>query len=124
MAEEIIVIPDVHGRGFWKEAVAKYPNADTIFLGDYLDPYPNEDIDDEDAFNNFLEIVEYARNHSNVTLLFGNHDLQYWFPYDWGHRMKDCIIRKSRFSPNPKRSVRILGFCIKRSVQKNSERTT
>jgi len=89
MAEEIIVIPDVHGRGFWKEAVAKYPNADTIFLGDYLDPYPDEDIDDEDAFNNFLDIIEFARNHSNVTLLFGNHDLQYWFLYDWGHRMKD-----------------------------------
>lgn len=30
------------------------------------------------------------------------------------------IIRKSRFSPNPKRSVRILGFCIKRSVQKTA----
>ena len=39
-------------------------------------------------------------------------------------RKKNGIIRKSRFSPNPKRSVRILGFCIKRSVQKNSERTT
>ena len=35
-----------------------------------------------------------------------------------------CIIRKSRFSPNPKRSVRILGFCIKRSVQKIGEHTT
>ena len=28
------------------------------------------------------------------------------------------IIRKSRFSPNPKRSVQILGFDLKRSVQK------
>ncbi|HIW86936.1 MAG TPA: hypothetical protein IAC47_01490 [Candidatus Onthomorpha intestinigallinarum] len=34
------------------------------------------------------------------------------------------IIRKSRFSPNPKRSVQILGLRIKRSVQKNGERTT
>lgn len=34
------------------------------------------------------------------------------------HSLEPDIIRKSRFSPNPKRSVRILGFCIKRSVQK------
>ncbi|MDE5880282.1 MAG: hypothetical protein K2H60_01000 [Muribaculaceae bacterium] len=44
MEKDIIVIPDLHGRTFWKEAVEKYPDADTIFLGDYLDPYPNEGI--------------------------------------------------------------------------------
>lgn len=86
MKIDIIVIPDVHGREFWKEAVEKYPDADTIFLGDYLDPYQNERIGQGRAFTNFDEILEYARSHSNVTLLFGNHDLVYWFPYNWGRK--------------------------------------
>lgn len=38
----IAIIPDVHGRNFWKnitsnEEIAKYEKI--IFLGDYLDPY-------------------------------------------------------------------------------------
>ena len=40
--EEIIIIPDVHGRTFWREAIEKYRNKENtqiIFLGDYLDPY-------------------------------------------------------------------------------------
>ena len=86
MTKDIIVIPDLHGRTFWKEAVAKYPDADTIFLGDYLDPYDNEGISHKQARENFTEILDYARNHSNVTLLFGNHDLVYWFPYNWGRK--------------------------------------
>ena len=36
---DIIVIPDIHGRQFWCRAVELYPDADTIFLGDYHDPY-------------------------------------------------------------------------------------
>lgn len=37
---EVLIIPDVHGRPFWKDAVQRYPDTDTIFLGDYHDPYP------------------------------------------------------------------------------------
>lgn len=84
--KEILVIPDIHGRNFWKEAVEKYPEADTIFLGDYLDPYPHEGISHREARENFKEILEYAKSHDNVTLLFGNHDLVYWFPYNWGRK--------------------------------------
>lgn len=86
MEKDIIVIPDLHGRDFWKEAVEKYPEADTIFLGDYLDPYHHEGISHKQARENFSEVLDYARNHPNVTLLFGNHDLVYWFPYDWGRK--------------------------------------
>ena len=86
MKKDIIAIPDIHGRDFWKEAIEKYPDYDTIFLGDYLDPYNSEKISHHAAYSNFLEILEYAREHENVTLLFGNHDLAYWFPYDWGRR--------------------------------------
>ena len=45
MAKKILVIPDVHGRIFWKEPVKKYMDAvdRVVFLGDYLDPYEDED---------------------------------------------------------------------------------
>lgn len=47
-----------------------------IFLGDYLDPYTSyEGITHDQAYNNFIEIIEFAReNPSKVMLLFGNHD--------------------------------------------------
>lgn len=38
-----LIIPDVHGRTFWKKSVYDYlenhPEVKIIFLGDYLDPY-------------------------------------------------------------------------------------
>ena len=34
---KLIIIPDVHGRSFWRDAVVKYPHDEFIFLGDYLD---------------------------------------------------------------------------------------
>ncbi len=99
MTKDIIVIPDIHGRSFWKEAVEMYPDADTIFLGDYLDPYPHEGISHYTARKNFNEILDYAKSHKNVTLLFGNHDLVYWFPYNWGRKntsQEDEILSQFR----------------------------
>ncbi|MDE6377347.1 MAG: metallophosphoesterase, partial [Duncaniella sp.] len=74
---EILIIPDVHGRRFWREAVDRYPDADTIFLGDYHDPYPQERISVVDSLENFRELVDHARSHPNCHLLMGNHDLHY-----------------------------------------------
>lgn len=74
---EILIIPDVHGRRFWREAVERYPQADTIFLGDYHDPYPQEGISEDESLENFRELVGYARAHPNCHLLLGNHDLHY-----------------------------------------------
>lgn len=81
-----LIIPDIHGRDFWKEAVDKVDlSKDTIvFLGDYLDPYEQE-FDDlagealiENTINNFKEILEFKKNHTkNVILLLGNHDMTY-----------------------------------------------
>ncbi len=73
----LLIIPDVHGRKFWKEAVEKYPELPTVFLGDYHDPYPYERISREASLANFREILDYARSHDDVTLLLGNHDFQY-----------------------------------------------
>ncbi|MBD5303766.1 MAG: metallophosphoesterase [Bacteroides sp.] len=77
MKKDILIIPDVHGRRFWKEAVEAYPDADIIFLGDYHDPYPDEGISEQESLENFKEIVEYAKTHRNCQLLLGNHDLHY-----------------------------------------------
>lgn len=78
--KKVILIPDLHGRKFWKEAVAA-AEADTriIFLGDYTDPYGFEGITELEAFANFVEVVDYARSHPNVELLLGNHDCGYIF---------------------------------------------
>lgn len=78
-----LIIPDVHGRTFWKEAVARFPHIPVIFLGDYLDPYWNyiEKINRREAIENFKEILDYThRNADNVTLLLGNHDIHYLTP--------------------------------------------
>ena len=77
MDRNIIVIPDIHGRTFWKNAVKKHRNHPVVFLGDYVDPYRDEGITDDDALANFKEIIAYAKGHNNVTLLLGNHDLHY-----------------------------------------------
>ena len=61
MNEDIIIIPDVHGRKFWREAVEKYPDADTIFLGDYLDPYPAEGISPE-ALEEYFGVLSTVRS--------------------------------------------------------------
>ena len=57
---KIIIIPDVHGRTFWKESVYNNINKEDthiVFLGDYLDAYEQIDnISPEDAICNFEEL--------------------------------------------------------------------
>ena len=80
MAKHILVVPDVHGRIFWKESVKKYLDAvdKVIFLGDYLDPYEDEDGLADDIFENLMEIVNLKQdNMEKVVLLKGNHDQHY-----------------------------------------------
>lgn len=80
--KRILVVPDVHGRTFWKEAEQNINEVDqVIFLGDYVDPYPYEsDVNcDEDALiDNFKNIIQFAKSHADkVVLLIGNHDAHY-----------------------------------------------
>ena len=73
------IIGDIHGRNVWKELVRE--DCINIFVGDYVDPYPQEDISDEAAWTNFMEILHYRNQHPDTTiLLWGNHDLHYIFP--------------------------------------------
>lgn len=80
--DPIIIVPDEHGRGLWKNGLKYFnenPDCKMIFLGDYLDPYTyHEDITHGQAYVNFKEILEFARaNPLRVILLYGNHDIFY-----------------------------------------------
>lgn len=80
--KKILINPDVHGRSFWKEKDLKDYD-EIIFLGDYLDPYPNEKIDKRKAIINFEEILNLKKeNPDKITLLLGNHDTHYLFGED------------------------------------------
>lgn len=85
--DQLIIIPDVHGRDFWRAAVRDYPDGEFLFLGDYLDPYQHEDITEEQALAGLLDILDFKRrNPDRVTLLWGNHDLHYMYPEMMGSR--------------------------------------
>lgn len=76
--EYTLIIPDVHGRRFWRTAVDRCPNSEVIFLGDYLDPYSWEGISHDEAFREMMDIIDFKKaNRERVTLLLGNHDLGY-----------------------------------------------
>lgn len=74
-----LVVPDVHGRVFWKDAKEAITNVDkVIFLGDYLDPYRHEGITFEDAVMEFEDILAFKEEYPDkVVLLLGNHDMHY-----------------------------------------------
>ena len=69
---KVIIVPDVHGRSFWKK-IKHIKDTPIVFLGDYLDSYGHEGISNEKAIENFKEIIEFAKENSNVVLLYGNH---------------------------------------------------
>ena len=102
----ILVIPDVHGRIFWKDAVEKHTNDcdKIVFLGDYLDSYPWEFITRKMAIENFKEIIKYKKdNQEKVVLLLGNHDLAYYdrnFPYKVRYDSSNAYKIKQNFGRN------------------------
>lgn len=81
---KIVIIPDVHGRTFWKKIQNNIDDFDQIiFLGDYVDPYQYEGISVADAIENLKEIIQFKKdNPTKVHLLLGNHDGQYM---GWSH---------------------------------------
>lgn len=95
----LIIIPDVHGRDFWREAVKEYPKGRFIFLGDYLDPYPDEGFNEDDAFRGLEDIITLKKDRpDDVILLWGNHDLHYLYPemmgsrYDFDHAERNAHL--------------------------------
>ena len=77
MVNDILIVPDVHGRDFWLPALDY--QGEVIFLGDYTDSYPHEKLTEEDAYKGFLKIVNFKQeNPDRVTLLIGNHEMHYY----------------------------------------------
>ena len=87
-----LIIPDVHGRTFWKEPCkwAAKNDIPIIFLGDYFDPYGYEEITPEMAIENGKELADFVNKNRELCItLIGNHDLEYlgypWFPEGGRH---------------------------------------
>lgn len=94
-----IIIPDVHGRKFWRDVIDKYINEDVkiIFLGDYLDPYPDENITIGDAWEELQSIIEYKKKYNDkIILLLGNHDLHYLSSFLEGSRWNRSTARRNK----------------------------
>ena len=82
MKKRILIIPDVHGRTFWRTALDSGRYEKVIFLGDYVDPYAYEGIDNLMAISNFKDILSLKMIYPDqVILLLGNHDLCYLSDY-------------------------------------------
>lgn len=89
---KILIIGDIHGRNFWRKAIDNnIEKVDkVIFLGDYLDPYPNEirdnpelmECDDFYDYNGLInilnDIISLKKNEPDkYILLTGNHTDSY-----------------------------------------------
>ena len=89
---KVLIIGDIHGRKFWRQAVAN--NIDKvdkiIFLGDYLDPYGyeieenpelmecNDFYDSQNLLKMLEDIISLKKNEPNkYILLTGNHTDSY-----------------------------------------------
>lgn len=96
--ENVLFVPDVHGRPFWREAQDRVSEFDQIiFLGDYMDPYPEEDVPIMADFQALEEIVAFKQAYpEKVTLLLGNHDTHYALDLTPGDRFRP--YRKRQFA--------------------------
>ena len=81
---KIITIGDLHGSPVWKNI--RTENWDRmVFIGDYVD---SSDYDAKEIKQNLLDIIELKKMYpEKVILLWGNHDLAYF--YD-GHERLAC----------------------------------
>lgn len=74
---KLLIVPDVHGRDFWRGPVMENLDKEIVFLGDYVDPYPEDNITYGRAIEVLDEIINLRNEYDNITLLLGNHDAGY-----------------------------------------------
>lgn len=74
----MIIVPDIHGRSFWRDVVKEHKGEKIIFLGDYTDPYSQEGLFQWNGYLSLAEVLDFKKeNADSVILLLGNHDLSY-----------------------------------------------
>lgn len=73
MNDEILIVPDVHGRKFWIDPCLNWQGS-IIFLGDYHDPYPFQ-ASTKSSLKNLEKLVDFvSSNKDRCTCLYGNHE--------------------------------------------------
>lgn len=101
---KMTIVPDVHGRQFWRKAIEDPERGMVVFLGDYMDMYPVDGIFYREALANFDEIISLKKSDpDNVVLLLGNHDISYWTNREWARVRYDRYHNKeisARFCDN------------------------
>jgi hypothetical protein len=71
----ILGVGDIHGRVGWRNLAEKFLDQ-VVFIGDYVDS--RDKIEDETILSNFEDIINLKKDNPKlVTLLLGNHDIQY-----------------------------------------------
>jgi hypothetical protein len=115
MTDDILIIPDVHGRTFWRSAIQSGPYAKIIFLGDYVDPYDREGITFAQALDVFNEIIALKKAQpEQITLLLGNHDLHYYselfYEYGGGSRYNWMYAHQLEQIFNANRDLFVLSY--------------
>lgn len=71
-----IFLGDTHGRGLWKDIIAKETPDRVVFIGDYFDSF---DIGSAEQQFNFKEIIAFKESAQyEVIMLIGNHDYHYY----------------------------------------------
>ena len=60
-----LVIPDIHCRKFWRESIKEDKVDKVIFLGGYLDPYPNEIESNPES----MEVKSFQNTTSAIKML-------------------------------------------------------
>lgn len=73
---KIITIGDLHGSVAWRKVQPEKWDR-IIFMGDYVDSF---DYSDDHILNNLKEVISFKKKYlEKVVLLWGNHDLAYYF---------------------------------------------
>lgn len=97
---KILIVPDVHGRDFWKSPCYEHIEDfdKIIFLGDYLDHYPEESTYEHDI-ETLKSIISLKKLYEDkVILLIGNHDCPYIWPDTYGKALGSYWCRHDKMN--------------------------